>query len=194
MLENLRELVSHMDRDLVSVRDKALLLIGFAGAFRRSELVALQVEDVEWVDGGVMVMISKSKTDQEGAGQEIGIPYGSSTDTCPVTALQEWLRAAEITSGPIFRRIDQWGNLGVNALHPGTVADIVKKRVSVLGLDPALFAGHSLRAGLATSAAQNGASELVIMAQTRHKSSAMVKRYIRRGNLFRTNAAAVAGL
>jgi integrase len=175
MMGDLQKVVGRMEDKLVDVRDKALLLVGFAGALRRSELVALAVEDVEWVDGGVVVVIRQSKTDQEAAGQEIGIPYGSTPDTCPVGALKAWLEAAQITQGPIFRRVDQWGNLGINALHPGSVADIVKKRVNVLGLDPAEFAGDSLRAGLATSAAQNGASELTIMAQTRHKSSAMVK-------------------
>jgi hypothetical protein len=152
------------------------------------------VSDLEWVDGGVVVTIRQSKTDQEGQGQEVGIPYGSSPKTCPVRALRAWLEAAGISSGPMFRRVDQWGHVGANALHPGTVADVVKRRVSVLGLDPADFAGHSLRAGLATSAAQNGASELAIMAQTRHRSTASLKRYIRRGNLFRSNAASLAGL
>jgi integrase len=194
MTEDLRRLVAEIEDDLVGVRDRALLLVGWAGALRRSELVALRVEDLEFAEGGVVMQIRKSKTDQDGRGQEIGVPCGSSDDVCPVTALREWLGEAGISAGPVFRKIDQWGNVGVNALHPGTVADIVKKRVSVLGLDPSLFSGHSLRAGLATSAAQAGASELTIMAQTRHASSAMVKRYIRRGNLFRTNAATVAGL
>src|SRR5215469_5164866 len=180
MTQDLQQLVATVGDDLVGVRDKALLLVGWAGALRRSELVAIQVEDLEFAAGGVVVMIRKSKTDQEAKGEEIGIPYGSTPDTCPVTALQAWLDASGISSGAIFRRIDQWGNLGVNALHPGTVAEVVKKRVSVLGLDPAQFAGHSLRSGLATSAAQNGASEIQIMAQTRHTSSAMVKRYIRK--------------
>jgi integrase len=193
LTEDVRKLAASLGDDLVDVRDRALLLMGFAGALRRSELVALACADIEWVEGGLVVTIRKSKTDQEGRGAEIGIPYGSS-GACPVQALRDWLAVAEISSGPIFRRVDQWGNIGSNPLHPGTVADIIKKRVSVLGLDPALFSGHSLRAGLATSAAQNGASEITIMQTTRHQSSAMVKRYIRRGSLFRTNAATVAGL
>jgi integrase len=194
LTEDLRALVLSLGDELVDARDKTLLLVGFAGALRRSELVALTVEDLEWTDNGLVVQIRKSKTDQEARGQEIGIPYGSSEDVCPVRALRDWLQVAEITTGPVFRRVDQWGNVGVSALHPGTVADVVKRHVEAVGLDPAQFAGHSLRAGLATSAAQNGASELTIMAQTRHSSSAMVKRYVRRGNLFRTNAAVIAGL
>jgi integrase len=194
MTEDLRKVVGNMEGDLVGTRDKALLLVGFAAALRRSELVALEVKDVDWVDGGVVVTIRKSKTDQEGRGQEIGIPYGATPQTCPVVALRSWLVASGIEEGALFRKVDQWGNVGLNALHPGTVADVVKRHVAVLGLDPAQFAGHSLRAGLATSAAEGGANEIQIMAQTRHKSSAMVKRYIRRGNLFRSNAASLAGL
>jgi integrase len=193
MTEDLQKLVDVMGGDLVDVRDRALLLVGFAGALRRSELVALEVRDVDWVDGGVVVTVRRSKTDQEGRGQDVGIPHGIN-GACPVTSLKTWLHASGISEGPIFRRIDQWGNLGVNALHPGTVADIVKKRVSLLGLDPAQYAGHSLRAGLATSAAERGANEIQIMATTRHKSSAIVQRYIRRGNLWRSNAASLAGI
>jgi integrase len=194
LLEDLRKLVIEIPPDVAGVRDKALLLLGWAGALRRSELVALQMEDVEFSDGGVVLTIRKSKTDQEGVGAEIGIPYGSSADCCPVRALRDWLSVAEISSGPIFRRIDRWSNVGGNALAPGAVAEIVKKRVEAVGFDPAQFAGHSLRAGLATAAAQAGASELSIMATTRHRSSQMVQRYIRRGNLFRRNAATAAGL
>jgi integrase len=111
-----------------------------------------------------------------------------------VRALKAWLEAAGIESGPLFRRVDKHGNVGPNPLRPGAVAEIVKQAVEAVGFDPSEFAGHSLRAGLATSAAQNGANEITIMATTRHRSSQMVRRYIRQGNLFRTNAAAVAGL
>jgi integrase len=153
----------------------------------------LVVEDLNFTDGGVIVTIRRSKTDQEGQGREVGIPYGQK-GTCPVSALRAWLKAAHITTGPIFRRIDQHGHIGPNALQPAAVAQIIKKAVQSVGMDPAAFSGHSLRAGLATSAAQNGASELAIMEQTGHKSSQMVRRYVRRANVFKSNAASVAGL
>jgi integrase len=193
VVEDLKRVIASIPDGRTGLRDRAILLLGFAGALRRSELVAIEVADLEFTDGGVLINVRRSKTDQEGRGREVGVPYGQS-GTCPVSALQEWLRAAHITSGPIFRRIDQHGHIGPNALQPAAVAQIVKKAVEVVGLDPAAFSGHSLRAGLATSAAQNGASELTIMATTGHKSSHMVRKYVRRANLFKANAASVAGL
>jgi integrase len=193
VVEDLKRVVATIPDTLVGVRDRALVLLGFAGAFRRSELVAIAIEDLNFSDGGVLVTIRRSKTDQEGQGREVGIPFGQN-GTCPVSALRAWLHAANITSGPVFRRIDQHGHIGPNALQPAAVAQIVKKAVEGVGLDPAAFSGHSLRAGLATSAAQNGANELTIMATTGHKSSQMVRRYVRRANLFKANAATVAGL
>jgi integrase len=193
MTSDLRKIISALPDDLTGTRDKALLLVGFAGALRRSELAALSVEDIEFTEAGMIVTIRRSKTDQEAQGREIGIPYGSGA-TCPLTAVQGWLEAAGITSGPIFRRIDRHGHIGPNALQPQAVAHIVKKAVEAVGLDADQFAGHSLRAGLATSAAQNGASEAMIASQTGHKSTAMLRRYIRRGSLFQANAATAAGL
>jgi integrase len=187
-------MVAALPDDLAGVRDRALLLVGFAAALRRSELVALCVEDLEFSDQGLAITIRRSKSDQEAHGEQIGVPYGSTTETCPVTALQSWLEAAGIESGALFRRIDRHGHVGPNALAPGAVASIVKKAVEAVGLDATQFSGHSLRSGLATSAAQNGASELTIMSQTRHKSTAMVKRYVRKGSLFTSNAASAAGL
>jgi integrase len=193
VVEDLRRVIAAIPEDRTGLRDRAILLLGFAGALRRSELVAIEVADLEFTDGGVLINLRRSKTDQEGRGREVGIPYGQS-GTCPVSALQDWLSAAQITSGPVFRRIDQHGHIGPNALRPPAVAQIVKKAVEAVGLDPAAFSGHSLRAGLATCAAQNGASELTIMATTGHKSSQMVKRYVRRANIFKSNAASMAGL
>ena len=191
--EDLRRVVAAIPDDLTGLRDRAIILIGFAGAFRRSELVALMVDDIEFTDAGMILTIRRSKIDQEGAGRQVGIPFGQN-GTCPVTALRAWLQAASITSGAIFRRIDQHGHIGPNALQPAAVAQIVKKAVEAVGLDAKQYGGHSLRAGLATSAAQNGASEVMIMEQTGHKSSAMVRRYVRRANLFKANAATMAGL
>ena len=192
-LDDLRKMVAALPEGLAGSRDHALLLLGFAGAFRRSELVALNVEDLEKTEDGVVVHIRRSKTDQEAAGRHVGIPYGS-TNLCPVTAPRHWLEAALISSDPVFRKVDRHGHVGAEHLSPSSVAAIVKRAAALAGLAPELFSGHSLRAGLATSAAANGATETVIMAQTGHRSTAMVRRYIRRGNLFRQNAASIAGL
>jgi integrase len=168
-------------------------LTGFAGAFRRSELVALDFEDVRSSSDGLVVTLRRSKTDQEGEGRKIGIPYGSNPETCPVRSLKAWLEAAAIESGALFRSITRHGKIQ-GRLSGYAVALIVKKHVGAAGLEMAAYSGHSLRAGLATSAAIAGASERSIMAQTGHRSSAMVRRYIRDSSLFRENAAAKTGL
>ena len=174
-------------------RDRALLLVGFAGAFRRSELVSLDVADVAFDPNGLTIRLRRSKTDQEGEGRKVGLPYGSNLATCPVRALQEWLHVAAITNGALFVGINRHGT-PQGRLSACAVALIVKKVVAAAGLNPDLYAGHSLRAGLATSAAMAGVSERSIMAQTGHKSVMMVRRYIRDGSLFRENAAAGIGL
>jgi integrase len=176
------------------VRDRALLLLGFAGAFRRSELVALDVGDVQVVREGLVVTIRRSKTDQEGAGLKVGVPRGRHPGTCPVDALAAWLELAGIGEGPIFRGVDRHGNVQPGRLTDRSVARTVQRAAEAAGLDPARFAGHSLRAGLATSAAMAGAEERDIMRQTRHTSVAVARRYIRDGSLFRNNAADVVGL
>lgn len=192
--EELRAMVTTLPDSLLGIRDRALLLLGFAGAFRRSELVSLDVSDIHMTRDGVIVTLRRSKTDQEGQGQKIGIPYGSNPATCPVRALQAWLEASGITEGPLFRAIDRHGNLQPGRLSDKAVALVVKRRAEAVGLDPAKYSGHSLRAGLATAAAAAGVSERVIMNQTRHRSVMMVRRYIRDGSLFRENAAAMVGL
>ncbi|MBV9547079.1 MAG: tyrosine-type recombinase/integrase [Chloroflexi bacterium] len=178
----------------VGLRDRALLLLGFAGAFRRSELVSLEVSDLEFSQAGLIVTLRKSKTDQEGRSRRLGIPFGSTEKTCPVRAVKAWLDAARIGSGPVFRSLDRFQRVQPKRLSAERVALIVKRRAKQAGLDPARYAGHSLRAGLATSAAAGGASERTIMAQTGHRSADMVRRYIRQGNLWRDNAASLAGL
>lgn len=180
--------------DLLGVRDRALLLIGFAGAFRRSELVSLDVADVAFTDDGLVVTLRRSKTDQEGEGRKIGIPHGSKPSTCPVRALRTWLEGAGIVAGPLFRSVDRHGKLSTLRLSDRGVAIAVKRAAELAGLDASAFAGHSLRSGLATSAAAAGASERSIMDQTGHRSVQMVRRYIRGGSLFRDNAAAQVGL
>ncbi|WP_255211441.1 site-specific integrase [Sphingopyxis granuli] len=172
----------------IDVRDKALLLIGFAGAFRRSELVGFDCGDVEPVARGIVLHLRRSKTDQTGHGRKIAIPYGR-TRWCPVRHLTDWLAYAGIEQGPIFRSIDRHGHIAPNRLSGDAVATIMKKRVGAAGFDPTTFSGHSLRAGLATSAAMAGASSWKIRQQTGHKSDAMLARYIRDGDMFTDNAA-----
>ena len=191
--------VVHVDHrfafGLLGVRDCAQLLIGFAGGFRRSELTALDRDAVEITRDGLVVTIRRSKTDQEGEGRKIGVPYGSNPATCPVRSFQcGWNRAAS----PKVRcsaLLTGHGKMAATRLSGAAVADIVKKYVEAVGLDASDFAGHSLRSGLATSsAAAAGASERSIMNQTGHRSVDMVRRYIKDGSLFRENAAAVVGL
>jgi integrase len=179
---------------LIGIRDRALVLLGFAGAFRRSELVGLNVDDCVFSKDGLTVTLRRSKTDQAGTGRKIGIPYGSNPDTCPVRTVQEWIKQAGITAGPLFCSINRHGRVQPGGLAGIDVARVVKKLTTRAGLDPAKFAGHSLRAGHATSAAIAGASERSIMNQTGHRSVQMVRRYIREGSLFRENSAGKLGL
>lgn len=171
------------------VRDKALLLIGFAGAFRRSELVGLDVADIEHVRQGIIITLRRSKTDQTGAGRKIGIPFGR-TRWCPVKHLNDWLDHSGIESGPIFRAINRHGHLAAQRLSGEAVSIIVKERIEAAGFDPEGYSGHSLRAGLATSAVIAGATTLSIRRTTGHASDAMLARYVRVGDLFTDNAAA----
>jgi integrase len=190
----MRRIVATCEDDLLGVRDRALLLIGFAGAFRRSELVALDVADMEFVPEGIVATICRSKTDQEGQGRRVAIPYGSSPATCPVRNLRAWLDAAGITRGAVFVRVDRWDHLIPHRLSAQGVARVVKRRCLQAGLPTERFAGHSLRAGLATAAAEAGVAERDIMRQTRHRSLAMLRRYIREGSMWRDCAAAKIGL
>ena len=187
-------MVTALPDGILGTRDRALLLVGFSSACRRSELVGLDHQDVQPTSDGLVLTLRRSKTDQEGAGRSIGVPYGSDPNTCPVRSLAAWLDASGITAGPIFRPINRHGHVGSSRLSDRSVALIVKKYAAAAGLGPQHYSGHSLRAGLATSAAAAGASERAIMAQTGHRSAAMVRRYIRDGSLFRENAAAVVGL
>ena len=140
-----------------------------------------------------MLALGKSKTDQEGKGASVAIPFGSHQPTCPVRALRMWLEASEIAEGPLFRGVNRHGKVSADGLHPNSIAGIVKRTCTAAGYNPVQFAGHSLRAGLATQAA-NGVSERIIMRQTQHRSVTTLRRYIREGSLFRENAAAKVGL
>ena len=186
--KKIHEMVRLCPATLQGKRDKALLLMGFAGAFRRSELVALNVADVAVEDAGMKVTIRKSKTDQEGAGQTVPIFRGEVF--CPVQAMQEYLEAAGITEGPIFRPINKAGKVGSAALCAESVADVVKAYATKAGFSPAEFAGHSLRAGFLTSAAESGANIFKMVEVSRHRSLETVRGYVRSADMFKNHAGA----
>jgi site-specific recombinase XerD len=194
IIDDLRAMLATIPSGTLGIRDRALLLVGFAGAFRRSELVGLNREDMEFTSDGLVVTLRRSKTDQEGQGRKVGIPIGAHPETCPVRALEKWLAVSGIAGGALFHSVDRYGHVQPGRLCDRAVALIVKRYAAACGKDAREFAGHSLRAGLATSAAIAGASERAIMNQTGHRSTAMVRRYIRDGSLFRDNAAARVGL
>ena len=189
----LRLMVDTLPASFIGVRDRALLLVGFAGAFRRSELVGLRLEDVRFTREGLVLRLRRSKTDQAGEGVDVAIPYGSHPETCPVRACMAWIEDSGLTAGLLFRSVTRHGKTG-EGLSGEAVAQIVKRTAEAAGQDPATFSGHSLRAGFATTAARNEVPENRIMRQTRHKSHAMLSVYIREGTLFSTNAAASVGL
>lgn len=191
-IDLLRRMVDTCPDTLTGARDRALLLIGFAGGYRRSELVGLDVEDVELVIEGLRVTLRRSKTDQEGRGVEKGIPYFSRPEQCPVRTFRVWLERSGINKGPLWRAINRHDQIRPGRLGDQAVASIIKRAALRAGLDPARFAGHSLRAGFATSAAAGGASLAAIMDQTGHRSTATVTGYVRRASLFKDNAAIAA--
>ncbi len=164
------------EKNLRKLRDKALVLIGFSGGFRRSELVDIEYQDIEFVTEGVKIFVKKSKTDQSGEGMTKAVPYFENKDFCPVKTLKEWIIEADLKDGKIFDISDK------------SVALIIKKYANYAGLDAQRYAGHSLRSGFATSTAETGAEERNIMAMTGHKSTEMVRRYIKEANLFKNNA------
>ena len=185
LLRDVRAMVKGL-LGMKGARDRALLLTGFAGAFRRSELVAIRIEDVQFVDEGMVIRLRRGKTDQAGQGRDIAIPFMRGK-CCPVKAVIEWLEYAQITSGALFRGVDRYGNVTNRGLSPQSVALVVKQRATAIGLDPHQFSGHSLRAGFVTSAAKAGASTWKICQQTGHQSEAVMQRYIRDSHLFTDN-------
>ncbi len=187
LVEDLMRIMPLLTDSLKDMRDKALLLIGFAGGFRRSELVGLNVEDIEFVRQGLIITITRSKTDQVGEGRKIGIPFARGVH-CPVLALEEWLGRSGIMEGPVFRPIARHNAVKRVRLSREFVSKIVKKSTERINLNPIYYSGHSLRAGLATSATQAGESSLSIRRQTGHRSDAMLARYVRQGELFEKNA------
>jgi site-specific recombinase XerD len=186
LAEHIKAMVAASPESLRGKRDRALVLLGFAGAFRRSELVALDVADIEEVELGLRVLIRRSKTDQEGMGSLIAVMRG--TVACPVRALREWLIAAEIESGPLFRPINKAGKVLQARLTSRSVANIVKEMAQRIGLDAGTFSGHSLRSGFLTSAASKGASVFKMMDVSRHKSVETLRGYVRDSEIFKDHA------
>lgn len=189
-LDHLREIAAMLGRDGTpdALRDRAVLVVGFGSALRRSSLVALLTTDVEFVPSGLIVNVRHEKQDQGGKGRLVGLPAGACADTCPVRCLRAWLEVRQgSTPGPLFT------NRG-RGMRPDAVARIVKRSVERLGLDSSEYAGHSLRAGFVTAAGEAGAGELVIAAQTGHRSMDVLRRYFRRRDLWRANACAMLGL
>ena len=197
LTETIREVIAGVPDGQLGLRDTALLLIGFAGAFRRSEIAALMRKDASFTPDGLVITLRRSKTDQEGRGREVGIPWGTNPETCPVRALQQWLDTVKIADGPLFRSVDRHGNVSQQGLSPDSIGDIIKRAMLRAGFDKEVvknFSGHSLRAGHATQAARNGVPEATIMKQTGHKSVVTLRKYIRAGELFVENAADSLGL
>tara|TARA_Y100001970_G_C14217097_1_gene850309 strand:+ start:585 stop:1538 length:954 start_codon:yes stop_codon:yes gene_type:complete len=174
--------------ELKKARDKSIVLIGFGGGFRRTELISIDHEDLEFVSEGIKIVIKRSKNDQFGEGMTKGLPYFNNPQYCPVSNLKKWLDLSKIKSGPIFRRFSKGTYITNNRLTDQTVALIIKNYLNLAGIDNSNFSGHSLRSGFATVAADSGADERSIMLMTGHKTTQMVRRYIRDANIFKNNA------
>ena len=190
---DIKEIVGSLPATLIGLRDRALLLVGFSGAFRRSELVALNFEDLEFTEEGLVVTLRRSKTDQESRGRRIGIPILPHSDACAVRALREWLAASHITAGPIFRPVRLGNRISAARLSGFGVARIIKKRLPA-GKDATRYSGHSPRSGFCTSACSGGAPIKSIQNVTGHRSVDMLLRYVRETSLFRKNALSLTGL
>ena len=192
LINNLKSLINVIDQEnndeMKKIRDRSIILIGFSGGFRRSEIVALNYDDLEFVQEGLKITLKKSKTDQFGEGSIKGLPYFDNSQYCPVISLEKWIKVSKIDSGPLFRRFIKGSKLSEKRLTDQTIALIIKKYLKLTGIDSKNYSGHSLRSGFATSAAESGAEERSIMAMTGHKSAEMVRRYIKEANLFKNNA------
>ena len=192
LINHLKAIVDVIDTqtttEIKKIRDKTIILIGFGGGFRRAELISIDFEDLEFVQEGVKIIIRRSKTDQFGEGMIKGLPYFSNQTYCPVLHLKKWLDISSIKSGPIFRKFNKGFNLSDNRLTDQTVALLLKNYLNSAGIENKNYSGHSLRSGFATVSAESGADERSIMAMTGHKTTQMVRRYIKEANLFKNNA------
>ena len=192
LINHLKSIINVIDQlnidELKKARDKSIVLIGFGGGFRRTELISIDHEDLEFVPEGLKITIKRSKTDQFGEGMTKGLPYFNNPQYCPINNLKKWLEFSKIKSGPIFRRFTKGSSLTNNRLTDQTVVLLIKNYLKLAGIDNTNFSGHSLRSGFATVAAESGADERSIMAMTGHKTTQMVRRYIKEANIFKNNA------
>ena len=188
-LKNIINVIDENIKDEIKkLRDRSIILIGFSGGFRRNEIVSLDYNDLDFTEKGLKITLRKSKTDQFGEGSMKGVPYFDNTQYCPVRSIQKWLKISKINSGPLFRRFSKGSKLLEKRLTDQTVALLIKEYLHIAGIDNKNYSGHSLRSGFATSAAESGAEERSIMAMTGHKTTQMVRRYIKEANLFKNNA------
>ena len=183
------DVIDQQNKEKIKIlRDRSIILIGFSGGFRRNEIVSLNYDDLDFVPEGLKIKIKRSKTDQFGEGAIKALPYFDNSQYCPVVSLKNWIDIAKINSGSLFRRFSKGSRLTEKRLTDQTVALLIKEYLQLAGIDNKNYSGHSLRSGFATSAAESGAEERSIMAMTGHKSSEMVRRYIKEANLFKNNA------
>jgi site-specific recombinase XerD len=192
LIRHLKEIINIIDQqkknEIKNLRDRSIILIGFSGGFRRNEIVSLDYHDLEFVPEGLKINLKRSKTDQFGEGFVKGLPYFDNSQYCPVVSIKKWIEISKISSGPLFRRFKKGLILSDNRLTDQTVALLIKEYLQSAGIDSKNYSGHSLRSGFATTAAESGAEERSIMAMTGHKSTEMVRRYIKDANLFKNNA------
>jgi len=192
LINSLKIIINVIDEqkkeEIKKLRDRSIILIGFSGGFRRNEIVSLDYEDLDFVPEGLKINIKRSKTDQFGEGFTKALPYFDNSQYCPVVSLRNWMNISKITSGAVFRRFNKGSKLSEHRLTDQTVALLIKQYLQLAGIDSKNYSGHSLRSGFATSAAESGAEERSIMAMTGHKSTEMVRRYIKEANLFKNNA------
>jgi len=192
LINSLKVIINVIDEqnkeEIKKLRDRSIILIGFSGGFRRNEIVSLNYDDLDFVAEGLKISIRRSKTDQFGEGSIKALPYFDSSQYCPVASIKKWIEIANISSGPLFRRFSKGSKLTDNRLTDQTVALLIKEYLVLAGIDSKNYSGHSLRSGFATSAAESGVEERSIMAMTGHKSTEMVRRYIKEANLFKNNA------
>ncbi len=192
LINDLKKIIDVINKekidDIKKLRDKSIILIGFSGGFRRNEIVSLNTENLDFVFEGLKITVQKSKTDQFGEGLIKGIPHFENKLYCPVTTVRRWLNISKIKEGPLFRRFTKGSKLSSKRLSDQSVALIIKHYINLTGINSINYSGHSLRSGFATSAAEAGAEERSIMAMTGHKSTEMVRRYIKEANLFKNNA------
>ena len=192
LINHLKQIINVIDEQKIEkikkLRNRSLILIGFGGGFRRTELISIDYEDLEFVEEGLKITLRKSKTDQFGEGLVKGIPYFTNEKYCPVISLKNWINLSKIKTGPIFRRFAKGSILTNNRLTDQSVVLIIKDCLKLAGIENQNFSGHSLRSGFATVAAESGADERSIMAMTGHKTTQMVRRYIKEANIFKNNA------